>query len=74
MTTKAKKKLTATLPDGTIVTRTTAREYRYVVAMYELGRWGVIAWCSRLDLAAKEVRAQQAFAPAGPVELGEVNA
>lgn len=54
--------LRAELPDGTIVSRFTSHEYRYVVAVKcgpeywnEQGRnqWGVWRWTSRPDLASR---------------------
>lgn len=56
-----KRTLTATLPDGKTVTRTTARTYSHVVARrltYADGTtsgWCAHGWCGRLDLAAKQV-------------------
>lgn len=58
-TTEASKKrtLTASLPDGTTATRTTARHYEYIVAVdYKDGKgWGTFRWTSRIDLADKAV-------------------
>jgi len=48
---QAKRTLTATLPDGGVATRTTARDYRYVLAVREDGGWGAAQWSSRRDLA-----------------------
>jgi hypothetical protein len=48
-----KKKLTANLPDGTIATRTTARDYQYVVAKRIHRKWRADNWTSRRDLAER---------------------
>lgn len=40
-----KRKLFATLPDGTRISRTTEHDYQYVVVvMRRSGRWGWIGW------------------------------
>lgn len=49
----SKVKLTVTAPDGTILSRTTERQYRYAVAFQIGKRWVARNWCSRLDLAQK---------------------
>lgn len=48
--------LTATMPDGTTVTRTTAREYKYVI-YYKTGsgEYRDRSWVSRPDLRDKEL-------------------
>lgn len=56
-----KRTLTATLPSGEIVTRTTARTYTHVVARkatYADGTtagWCAHGWCGRPNLAEKQV-------------------
>ncbi len=51
--------LTATMPDGTKLTRTTEREYKLVVAFHTAGTekhpagWGHMQWSTRHDLAEK---------------------
>lgn len=71
------KKLEATLPDGHIVTRTTARDYLYVVAVRGEGKaWGAWAWSSRYELAAaraREIRGKHTAAVAAEVKVVEVN-
>lgn len=53
--------LTATLPDGTVATRRTARTYTHVVISRTTytdgtgGQWHAHGWCGRLDLAQKQV-------------------
>lgn len=47
-------KLSATLPDGTVATRRTARSYTHVLAVQlENGSWVANNWCGRYDLAVK---------------------
>lgn len=49
-----KQTVTATLPDGSTVRRTTSRNYTHVVVGHDGdGEWGVFQWCSRYDLACK---------------------
>jgi hypothetical protein len=48
----AKTTLTATLPDGVIATRTTARTYTHVVCVQRQdSTWGAVQWAGRYDLA-----------------------
>lgn len=60
-----KTKLTATLPDGTVVDRTTAKDYQFVIAVYDNGNgyhdkgWGILGWTTRYDLADKKIRSWQ---------------
>lgn len=39
--------LTATLPDGRIVTRRTARDYTSVVCWKRNGKWSAVQWTTR---------------------------
>lgn len=48
----SKRKLTATMPDGTILTRTTEKPYRYAVAFQRGGRV-MASWATTLHLAQK---------------------
>lgn len=48
-----KRKLTATTPDGTIITRTTEKPYRYAVAFQRGSRWDA-SWATTLYLAQKK--------------------
>lgn len=60
-----KRKLTVTMPDGTINTRTTANDYKFVVAVKVQPEsywattwpgkslWGAYRWSTRRDLAEK---------------------
>lgn len=52
-----KRELSAWLPDGSRATRTTAHDYKYVVAVrtHHAEGWGAWAWSSRLDLAEARV-------------------
>jgi len=45
--------ITATFPDGTVVTRKTARTYTHVVASKGNIHQGNIRWCGREDLMLK---------------------
>lgn len=49
--------LTATLPNGKTVSRTTTHDYKFVIygQRAEEGRVWVLSWTSRLDLAEKEI-------------------
>lgn len=63
-------KLTATLPDGRVATRTTTHSYTHVVAMQHtdpegyqvkergcaLGSWGAFMWTTRPEKALAECR------------------
>lgn len=63
-----KKKLSVTLPDGTIATRTTARTYTHVIANqhYQTGDWFVSTWCGSLKLAQKRVNPKGRIIPINP--------
>jgi len=64
-------KHTATLPDGTVATRTSkTRVYSHVVAVRDHGGpWSAANWCSRQDLAAKYASQQQRYLQPGDVEI-----
>lgn len=51
-----KNTLTATLPNGVAVNRTTNHNYKFVVCVQgKSGMWGDLQWTSRRDLAEKAV-------------------
>ncbi len=62
-----KQKLTATLPDGAIATRTTHRTYTHVIAgrladhpnFEGNGDWVVLGWAGRRELAEKRLDAEK---------------
>jgi hypothetical protein len=49
------------LPDGTVITRTTARTYTHVLASFDGERWGWNGWCGRLDLAHTQRRREEGW-------------
>ena len=64
-------KHTATLPDGTVATRTSkTHAYTYIVAVRDHGApWSAVNWCSRRDLAAKYASQQQQYRQPGDVKI-----
>ena len=64
-------KHTATLPDGTVATRTSKTHvYTHIVAVRDHGApWSAANWCSRRDLAAKYASQQQQYRQPGDVEV-----
>tara|TARA_R100001594_G_scaffold41146_1_gene73137 strand:+ start:259 stop:561 length:303 start_codon:yes stop_codon:yes gene_type:complete len=51
-----KRKLTATLPDGGIATRTTNKTYTHVIAVKTgSGQWDALGWAGSPELAAKRL-------------------
>ena len=71
-----KQTLSVQAPDGSTVTRTTARTYTHAVLVGPSegkDNWGAWAWCGRHDLAVKELaKAQAAWAGQAEVVLVEV--
>ncbi len=63
-------KHTATLPDGTVATRTSKTHvYTHIVAVRDHGApWSAANWCSRRDLAAEYASQQQQYRQPGDVE------
>lgn len=64
-------KHTATLPDGTVATRTSKTHvYTHIVAVRDHGGpWSAANWCSRRDLAAKYASQQQQYRQPGDVKI-----
>jgi len=55
-----KRKLTATLPDGGIATRTTHRTYTHVIASRKGdSKWRAEGWAGSITLAKKRLAAEQ---------------
>lgn len=73
-----KQTLTATLPDGRTVTRTTARPYTHVVVGHDGdGDWGAFGWCGSHDLAMKKRDSERKWHsqryPEGAIDIIPVN-
>ena len=51
----------ATMPDGSILTRTTQRVYTHVVAVLSDTEWGWVQWCGRPDLAEKAAQRTRGY-------------
>ncbi len=68
-------KFTATLPDGTVATRTSkTKSYKYAVAIGgSSGTWSVYRWSESYAAAAKFARAEQGRWPC-KAEILEVSA
>lgn len=66
-----KQTLYATLPDGRVVTRTTDRDYKFLVCVTWLGEnvWGAFRWSSTEKLANQGVREATRFGRATEVKI-----